>query len=208
MQTLCDADIINNCLVTQFLCPQELIKETRKQNNYFSIDLHYFVTATLMASFYVFTFTLSHRRLDWKPACHKKNCLKWRQIEQVQDTTGPSSWQDACHPHKPVGLFITQLVRSSALFKECYGSNLDWNLVSLSKARDTLRQIPPQEYSDNSPAILLKSNYCSEKKKKKWKKIATNWLWCSCFVLRFHCASRELCYAYTLCLIQLLHTWG
>ena len=146
MQTLCDADIINNCLVTQFLCPQELIKETRKQNNYFSIYLHYFVTATL--------------------------------------------------------------VRSSALFKECYGSNLDWNLVSLSNARNTPRQIPPQEYSDNSPAILLKSNYCSEKKKKKWKKIATNWLWCSCFVLRFHCASRKLCYAYTLCLIQLLHTWG
>lgn len=66
-----------------------------------------------------------------------------------------------------MGLFITQLVRSSALFKECYGSNLDWNLVSLSNACDMLRQIPPQEYSENSLAILLKSNYCSEKKNGK-----------------------------------------
>lgn len=52
MQTLCDADIINNCLVTQFLCPQELIKETREQDNYFSLYLHYLVTVTPMAVFF------------------------------------------------------------------------------------------------------------------------------------------------------------
>lgn len=65
VQTLCNADIITNCLVTQFLCPQELIKETREQDNYFSLYLHYLVTVTPMAGFYVFTFTLSHTRSNY-----------------------------------------------------------------------------------------------------------------------------------------------
>ena len=84
-----------------------------------------------------------------------------------------------------MGLFITQLVRSSALFKECYGSNLDWNLVSLSNARDMLRQIPPQEYSENSLAILLESSYCLEKKTKKKKKKNLQQIDCGVAVLSF-----------------------
>ena len=88
MQTLCDADIINNCLVTQFLCPQELIKETRKQNNYFSIDLHYFVTATLMASFYVFTFTLSHTRSNYIQGWIENQPMIKKLLEMKTNRTG------------------------------------------------------------------------------------------------------------------------
>lgn len=48
-----------------------------------------------------------------------------------------------------------------------------------------LRQIPPQEYSENSLAILLESSYCLEKKTKKKKKKNLQQIDCGVAVLSF-----------------------